>query len=330
MASAAAAEEPAKPSESVPAPASANSPQAPPWLRDPERVHDPSTILLIDGVRRFFCTGPGILLMREDSQGKWLREARLFEQGRAPAWHEELVPGNRGYLWAPDVIQLGENFFVYYSVSTFGKNTSAIGLAVGDTLDPTSPQWKWEDRGPVLLSRRSDRYNAIDPAVFHDGTDGTLWMVFGSFWDGIHLVKLDPKTGLRRSPESAPIRLATAPEIEAPFLHRRGSFYYLFLNWGKCCRGVDSTYEIRVGRSRSVAGPYLDRNGADLREGGGTLVLASEDRWIGPGHASIFARDGREWLVHHYYDRELSGRPRLRLVPLSWDSEDWPMVRKPE
>src|SRR6185436_18533297 len=112
---------------------------------------------------------------------------------------------------------------------------------------------------------------------------------FGSFWDGIHLVGLDPSTGLRRDPKDNPVRLASAPEIEAPFLHQRDGYYYLFLNWGKCCRGVNSTYEIRVGRSRSVAGPYIDRSGTDLREAGGTLVLAGEDRWIGPGHASIFS-----------------------------------------
>jgi arabinan endo-1,5-alpha-L-arabinosidase len=297
-----------------------------PWMRDPEKVHDPSTIILTHGVRRFFCTGPGVLLMREDAQGKWIPEGRLFAQGKYPAWHEQLVPGNRGYLWAPDVIQIREKFLVYYSVSTFGKNTSAIGLAVGAGLDPSSPQWQWEDRGPVFTSGRQDRFNAIDPAIFRDSSDGALWMAFGSFWDGIHLVGLDPSTGLRRDPKDNPVRLASAPEIEAPFLHQRDGYYYLFLNWGKCCRGVNSTYEIRVGRSRSVAGPYIDRSGTDLREAGGTLVLAGEDRWIGPGHASIFSHDGHEWLVHHYYDRELGGRSRLRMVPLTWDPEGWPLV----
>jgi arabinan endo-1,5-alpha-L-arabinosidase len=264
--------------------------------------------------------------MREDASGKWLREGRLFAEGKLPAWHEQTVPGNRGYLWAPDVIQIGEKFFVYYSVSTFGKNISAIGLAVGDSVNPSAAQWKWEDRGPVLVSHREDRFNAIDPAVFLDSTNGALWLAFGSFWDGIHLVELDAATGMRRDAGSAPRRLASAPEIEAPFLSQHGGDYFLFLNWGKCCRGVDSTYEIRVGRARAVTGPYLDRNGTDLRERGGTLVLGSEDRWIGPGHASIFERDGREWLVHHYYDRELKGRSRLRMVPLSWDAEGWPVV----
>jgi arabinan endo-1,5-alpha-L-arabinosidase len=193
-------------------------------------------------------------------------------------------------------------------------------------MDRASSQWQWEDRGAVIVSGRDDRFNAIDPAIFRDSSDGSLWLAFGSFWDGIHLVELDPSTGMQRDRSRTPMRLASAPEIEAPFLHQRDSYYYLFLNWGKCCRGVNSTYEIRVGRSRSVTGPYLDRDGTALRDGGGTLVLASEDRWIGPGHASIFAEKGREWLVHHYYDRELGGRSRLRMVPLSWDADEWPVV----
>jgi arabinan endo-1,5-alpha-L-arabinosidase len=295
-------------------------------MRDPERVHDPSTIVTVNGVRRCFCTGQGIALMREEASGQWRREGRVFAEGRFPAWHSQTVPGNRGHLWAPDVIRIGGKFFVYYSVSTFGKNTSAIGLAVGSSTDPSSPQWHWEDRGPVIASRSSDRFNAIDPAIFRDATNGSLWLTFGSFWDGIHLVELDPVAGVRRDPARAPVRLASAPEIEAPFLHQRDGHYYLFLNWGKCCRGVDSTYEIRVGRSRAVTGPYLDWSGTDLRQRGGTLVLGGEDRWIGPGHASIHERDGREWLVHHYYDRELNGHPRLRLVPLTWDAEGWPVV----
>jgi arabinan endo-1,5-alpha-L-arabinosidase len=294
---------------------------------DPEKIHDPSTIVATGGVIRLFATGRGISLMRENAQGKWLPEGRIFAENALPAWHEKTVPGNRGHLWAPDVIRLGDKYFLFYSVSTFGKNRSAIGLVVGASVDPSSPHWRWEDRGAVVTSRPGDRFNAIDPAIFRDPADGTLWMAFGSFWDGIHLVELDPTTGLARKTNTDPIRLASAAEIEAPFLFHRDGDYYLFLNWGKCCRGVNSTYEIRVGRSRKVTGPYSDRKGVDLRERGGTLVLASEDRWIGPGHASLFERGDQQWLVHHYYDRELDGHSRLRMAPLEWDADGWPIVK---
>lgn len=294
-------------------------------FRDPEKVHDPSTILGVEGIYRFFSTGRGVTLMRENAEGRWLPEGRLFSPEQLPEWHRELVPGNRGHLWAPDVIKLEDHYFVYYSVSTFGKNNSAIGLAVGETLDPTSPEWKWDDRGPVIVSQREDRFNAIDPAIFADD-DGSLWMTFGSFWDGIHLIELDPKTGMRRDKDEAPRRLATAPEIEAPFLHKRNGYYYLFINWGKCCRGIESTYEIRVGRSETITGPYRDREGKDLKDEGGTLVLDTQGRFIGPGHASILPRNGREYLAHHFYDGENRGRSRLRLVELTWDEAGWPRV----
>jgi arabinan endo-1,5-alpha-L-arabinosidase len=317
----------ASPQAPLTAPATEPDPRRRPWMMDADKVHDPSTIIGIDGVYRFFSTGPGITLMRENTEGRWRPEGRLFAEGALPQWHDEVVSGNRGYLWAPDVIRIGASHFVYYSVSAFGKNVSAIGLAVGRSLDPKSPDWKWEDRGPVLKSRASDRFNAIDPAIFRDEADGRLWMTFGSFWDGIFLVELDPKTGLRRESESPPLRLAGAPEIEAPFLHKHHGKYYLFVNWGKCCRGTNSTYEIRLGRSDQITGPFLDRSGKDLRGGGGTLLLAGVDEFIGPGHASFLHRNGQEWLAHHYYGKSLGGRSRLRLVRVNWDASGWPRVQ---
>lgn len=156
-----------------------------------------------------------------------------------------------------------------------------------------------------------------------------MWMTYGSFWDGIFLIELDPRTGLRKQGDGVPRRLAFAPEIEAPFLCRQGEWYYLFVNWGKCCQGVKSTYEIRVGRSRKVEGPYLDREGVDLVRGGGTLVLGSEGRYIGPGHASIYGEGGREWLMHHFYDAERGGRATARMLGLVW-KEGWPEVGREE
>jgi arabinan endo-1,5-alpha-L-arabinosidase len=295
---------------------------------DPEFAHDPSAVVVAeDGTPRVLATGGGLAVLRRDADGRWRREGRVFPPGGRPAWHARAVPGNRGDLWAPDVLAIDGSYYVYYSVSTFGRNESAIGLAVGPTLDPASPRWRWEDRGPVVVSRRADRYNAIDPAAFRDPGDGRLWLAFGSFWDGVFLVELDPETGLRRDPDAPPTRLAHAPEIEAPCLVKRESYYYLFVNWGRCCRGAESTYEIRVGRAREVTGPYVDRDGKALRDGGGTLVLGSSGRFVGPGHASIRRRGDDDWLVHHYYDAAQGGRARLRMLPLSWDARGWPSAR---
>lgn len=297
--------------------------QGPP-RRDPERVHDPSTVLQEKGQPFFFCTGHGVTLIREQADGQWLHAGHVFERDDLPAWHREKVPANRGHLWAPDVIRLKDTYFLYYSVSSFGKQTSAIGLATGKTLDPDSPDWSWKDHGPVITSNPDSPFNAIDPAVFQDD-DGSLWLSWGSFWQGLYLAPLDPRTGQLLHPDQKPVHLAWSAKIEAPFLHKRDGDYYLFLNHGLCCRGLESTYEIRVGRSKKITGPYLDQDGRDLKNGGGTLVLATRGDRIGPGHASIVKQNGREFLAHHYYSKAHRGSPRFGLVPLDW-KDGWPIV----
>ncbi len=270
-----------------------------------------------------FSTGNGICSFRSTNLADWKAGPPVF--AAPPAWTREVVPGFRGYFWAPDVIRVGRRFLLYYSVSTWGKNTSAIGLASNPTLDPAAPDFKWTDHGLVLRSWPSNQFNAIDPAAFQD-SDGTLWMAFGSFWSGIQLIQLDPATGLRLAHDEGVRPLAFHSSIEAPFLHRRGDAYYLFVNWGQCCRGTNSTYEIRVGRSRTLGGPYVDRQGAPLLENGGSLVLATSGTRVGPGHAGIVTEQGVQRLSFHYYDAARRGAPTLGLRRLDWDAEGWPVV----
>lgn len=287
-------------------------------------VHDPSTIVEEGSDAWCFTTGNGVAMFRQDGK-EWSFGGTVFPREKQPAWNKEIVPENKGHLWAPDVIELDGRWCVYYSVSSFGKNTSAIGMVSRKKLGPGTEQDPWEDKGMIISSKRGDKFNAIDPAVTKDGQK--LWMSFGSFWDGIMLIELDPKTGLRKNIDQKPQQLAVAPEIEAPFIHKEGDWYYLFVNWGKCCRGADSTYEIRVGRSKNIIGPYEDRDGNPMVAAGGTLVLGSKGRFIGPGHASILQKGKRQWLAHHYYDGEDRGLSKLRLVALEWKN-GWPLVKE--
>jgi arabinan endo-1,5-alpha-L-arabinosidase len=293
------------------------------WERgDYPRIHDPSTVVEDKGAVWCLSTGQGIHLLKREPDERWRKAAPLFQE--FPAWHKTEVPSNKGHLWAPDLIRVKDRWFIYYSVSSFGSNHSAIGLITGKTLDPDSKDYGWKDAGLVIRSRREDRFNAIDPAVIAD--NGKLWMSFGSFWEGICLIELDPATGLAKK-NAKPVKLAMHPEIEAPFIHKHGGYYYLFVNWGKCCRGVESTYEIRVGRSKSITGPYLDRENTAMKDGGGAPFLATDGRFIGPGHASIFKDKGKEMLVHHYYDKDRRGRSDLRMLPLEW-KDGWPQVTR--
>ncbi|HPA82177.1 MAG TPA: family 43 glycosylhydrolase, partial [Thermoanaerobaculales bacterium] len=227
---------------------------------------------------------------------------------------------------------------LYYSVSAFGKNTSAIGVTVNSTLDPASPSYEWEDQGIVVRSvPNRDMWNAIDPHVFIDD-DGTPWLSFGSFWGGLKLVKLDPSlTALAEPQEWHSIAkrersvltddsVAGPAALEAPFIFRKGDWHYLFISWDKCCRGKDSTYKIMVGRSTEVTGPYLDRSGRDLAEGGGTLVLAGDENYYALGHNSAYTIDGKDYLVFHAYEVADDGRQKLKVLEMKWDEDGWPVI----
>jgi arabinan endo-1,5-alpha-L-arabinosidase len=238
------------------------------------------------------------------------------------------VPENRNAnFWAPDIIHVGDRYLLYYSVSSFGKKTSAIALATNATLDPASPKFQWRDEGIVIRSGPATNFNAIDPALLRDRA-GRLWMSFGSYWSGLKLAELDPATGKLLASDATPHALAHDRSIEAAFIYQRGEHFYLFGSYGWCCRGINSTYHIRVGRSASITGPYLDRDGRPMLEGGGTHVLASEGPFIGPGHASIMTLGDREWFGCHFYDATQRGRPAYALRPLTWDAAGWPVVGK--
>jgi len=287
------------------------------------RVHDPSTIVKCRDEYWVFATGMGLVSYHSKNLVHWESGGRVFTD--LPPWITQVVPGQRGHFWAPDVIWHDGRYLLYYAVSAFGKRTSAIALATNPTLDPADPAHHWTDAGVVVQTDENDNFNAIDPSVFRD-TDGKLWLAFGSFWSGIKLIELDPATGGRLAPASPIYPLAWHESIEAACLYRHGEFYYLFVNWGLCCRGVKSTYEIRVGRSKQVTGPYLDREGRDLLHDGGSVFMATDGPFIGPGHVGILEENGRFWVSVHFYDGTRNGAPTLAIRPLTWSADGWPLA----
>jgi arabinan endo-1,5-alpha-L-arabinosidase len=286
--------------------------------------HDPSTIAKCGTNYWVFSTGPGIVSWHSPDLRNWEAGPRAFTS--PPAWTTNVVPGFRGYFWAPDLLQLKGRYFLYYSVSTWGRNKSAIGLATNPTLDPTDKSYAWTDEGIVVQSIQADPFNAIDPSVMR-AKDNTLWLAFGSFWSGIKLVQLDPETGKRISPDSTMSSLAYHDSIEAACIWQQGAYYYLFVNWGLCCRGTNSTYNIRLGRSTSVTGPYRDRDGKDMLEGGGTLFLGTAGNAIGPGHAGIFSEGDTNWFSCHFYDATRKGLATLSVRQLQWTADGWPLLQ---
>jgi len=289
----------------------------------PASVHDPSTIVKHDGEYWVFATGRGVMSLRSKDLVRWEPGPAVFPA--PPKWITEGVPTQRGHFWAPDVIRHDGRYLLYYSVSAFGKRTSAIALASSPTLDPADPSYRWTDHGIVIRTNESNDYNAIDPCVTHL-KDGGLWLAFGSFWSGIKLIQLDPKSGKRIAPDSPVHAIAHKEQIEAVTLFEHDGYFYQFVNWGWCCRGVRSTYNIRVGRSRQITGPYVDRDGVDMLKGGGSLVLETAGTFIGPGHPGILKDGERYWLSYHFYDGTQTGRARLAIRPLEWTADGWPQV----
>lgn len=301
---------------------------------DVTEIHDPSGIVREGDRYYLFAThGPGIKRFSSSDLRTWTYRGTALEP--LPAWVPERVPRNAGTLWAPDVLRAGGEWRLYYSASAFGLNESCIGLAVSPTLDDQSPSYGWQDRGPLLCTSLDDlTMNALDSHAFSD-RDGRDWLVYGSFYGGIFLVELDPATGMVAS-AAAPLFLARKPElyfgvrgvwaVEAAWIEEHDGWYYLFVNWDRCCRGVESDYNIRVGRARRATGPYVDRAGLRMDEGGGTLVAATTGRFIGPGHAGIFTELGRSLFTFHFYDGENAGIPTLAIRELRWSPDGWPEV----
>jgi arabinan endo-1,5-alpha-L-arabinosidase len=292
---------------------------------DVRGVHDPSIIRAGDSYY-IFCTGKGIPVRRSNDLIHWKLDGHVFNA--VPAWARTAVPGVNA-IWAPDISYFNGKYHLYYACSTFGSNRSLIGLATNKTLDSSSKDFRWVDRGMVIDSKKSDNFNAIDPNVAFDETNRP-WLCFGSFWSGIKLIRLDPDTGKpARDAELLSIADRNGGAIEAPFIVHHGDWFYLFVSFDFCCRGTASDYHVAVGRARQITGTYIDRDGAPMMQAGGTTILESSGSIRGPGHEAILHDQTRDYIIHHFYDAEKKGTPTLQIRPLTWSDDGWPVVGHP-
>ena len=303
-----------------------SAPQGARELRGDRFTHDPAFVAGAEGEASYvYSTGNGqvadgnIQIRRSVDGVDWVYAGEVWQE--KPAWLVAAVPGVDN-LWAPELYENDGTWYLYYSASLFGTNTSVIALATNSTLDPDAPDYEWVDRGEVITSV-GEEFNAIDPGVVEDA-DGTPWLSFGSFSSGLSLVELSWPSGLRAG-DADPMLIAdrdlAVNALEAPYLLAHEGYFYLFFSRDFCCRGVESTYNIAVGRSETVDGPYLDADGAALLDGGGTPVLSSDGSRIGPGGQSVSGGV----LAFHYYDAALDGAFQLGLIPLQWQ-DGWPVA----
>ena len=268
-------------------------------------IHDPSTLTLSDGRYYTFGSGRGGL----SSVDGW-------------TWHAGAVRTGGGV--APDGIKIGDRYYVAYAVGgggLSGGHASQVKIMWTKTLDPKSPDFAYHDVGVVASSNGIEDCDAIDPAFLYE--DGRLWLSYGTYFGSIRLVELDPATG-QRLPGNQPVDIAI--DMEATALMHRDGWYYLLGTHGTCCDGPNSSYNIRVGRSRNVAGPYVDNMGIPLLKGGGKLVVAAHGPGIGPGHFGLIdLGDGmQKFSMHYEADMNRSARSVLAIEPLLW-KDGWPI-----
>ena len=319
-----------------------------PFVTDTPMVHDP-VMAFEDSTYYIFATGMGIQQMTSNDRKNWtvLPEPAMSV---IPKWAMDSVPGFRIHVWAPDVINYHGKWWLAYSCSTFGRNGSAIGLLSKRSLSfPV-----WDDEGCIITSREGrDNWNAIDPNFVIDDND-IPWLVWGSFWDGIQLARLDttmhiaagekPRTIARRynltdpdgkktlstnpNPPKNPTSDFAGPNaIEAPFIFKHNDYYYLFVSWDYCCQGSKSNYRVAVGRSKTIDGPYLDPDGKDMRDGGGMLFLEGDKKnFEAAGHCAAYTFNGEDIFICHGYSVARGGASILIQRPILWNSDGWPKL----
>ncbi|MBM0278299.1 arabinan endo-1,5-alpha-L-arabinosidase [Micromonospora sp. STR1s_6] len=304
--------------EPRPAPAAPLAPYpAPGRVTGDIGVHDPTVVKRPTGGYLMVHTGNNVAIKTSPDRTNWRNAGAAFPGG-AP-WTLPYTNGGSN-LWAGDISFHNGQYWLYYSASSFGSNRSAIFLATS----PTGASGSWTNRGLVIESRTSDNFNAIDPNLVVDD-QGRWWLSFGSFWSGLKLVQVNPSNGLRLDGTIRSIAGRGGGAIEAPYIFKHGSYYYLWVSWDMCCRGASSTYRVMVGRSTSITGPYRDRSGRDMNAGGGTEVLAGHDNVRGPGHQAVIGDTDGDVLIYHYYNAS-NGAALLGINRIGYDSAGWPFV----
>jgi arabinan endo-1,5-alpha-L-arabinosidase len=293
-------------------------------LKGDIRVHDP--VMIKEGNTYYiFHTGRGISIKTSKDKINWTRAGSVFSMINLPAWHKNDIPNQDGNLWAPDIHYRNGKYYLYYSVSAWMNFNSSIGLATNTTLDSANPKYKWVDEGQIVNYKNGgEGVNVIDPQAFSD-KGGKCWLFYGSYKAGLRLAELNPSTGklLNDPPQLTTITPALG---EGVFVVRGPEYYYIFASRGRCCAGLESTYQIVIGRSKNIEGPYLNKEGKSWLENNYSIFLAGDSTEPGRGHNGFFTEGDTTFIVYHAYTRAANGTPLLNIKILYLDENGWPTL----
>ena len=297
--------------------------------------HDPSMVRFEDGYA-LMSTNNNLQLWTSEDAYIWKSHGSTV--GGVPQWAYTYAPQTEG-IWAPDIYYMNGEYRIYYCVSEFGARNSAIGYTSTKSIVPGSSGYDWTDHGHVFhTAEGKDSYNAIDADVVRD-TEGNYWMAFGSFGLGIQLIKLDVNTGYQASDDKTVYNIARRTSSasggaeEGPSLIEHKGQYFLFTAWDKCCmQGNDiekTTYKTAYGRADDVTGPYKDRAGYTMLNGGGTILLERYGRYVGPGGGEAFQDLNRVRFVHHYYDNGGDKFNHIHIRDVVFTDDNWVEMGQP-
>lgn len=291
-------------------------------LKGDLRVHDP-VMIKQDDTYYIFSTGKGISIKTSKDMVHWERAGRVFDSIALPKWHKKDIPEQDGHLWAPDIHYRNGKFHLYYSVSAWMNFDSSIGYATNTTLDPDDPNYDWVDEGQVISFKNGgEGVNVIDPNIFVE-ENGKPWLLYGSYQTGLRMVELNRETGQLKNDPPKITKLTTALG-EGVFVIKGPEFYYIFASRGKCCAGSESTYQIVMGRSKELKGPYLNKEGESWLKNNYSVFLAGDEEEPGRGHNGFFSEGDTTYIVYHAYTIAADGNSLLNIQKLYMDDEGWP------
>lgn len=285
-------------------------------------VHDP-VMIKQNSTYYIFSTGMGI--KTSSDRINWMNAGSVFGRDSIKFdWWKEDIKEKIG-LWAPDIHYSNGKYYLYYSVSAWMNFNSSIGLVTNTTLDKNDTAYKWVDEGKIISFKNGgEGVNVIDPNIFID-TDGKKYLVYGSYKAGLRLVELDYKTGkLKKDPPD--ITTLTTSLGEGVFIIKDLKYYYIFASRGRCCAGDSSTYQIVMGRSKNIKGPYLNKKGESWVNNKYSLFLAGDSSEPGRGHNGFFSEHDTTFIVYHAYTHSQKGASLLNIKPLYVDEDGWPTI----